>query len=97
MFVLEASQVGTVSGHSDRQQKRETPLLRKAGIYLGVAFELPGTILGGMVVGYFADDYFQTSPWLLISLTVVAFVGALMRLIHWVHFFTRERDRDRGK
>jgi F0F1-type ATP synthase assembly protein I len=97
MFMLEASQVGTVGDHSDRQPKRQTPFLRKAGIYVGVAFELPGTVLGGILVGYLADDYFQTSPWLLIGLTVIAFIGAMMRLIHWVRFFNRETDGDRGK
>jgi F0F1-type ATP synthase assembly protein I len=89
--------VGTVSGHSDRQHKRQTLFLRKAGIYVGVAFELPGTILGGIAIGYLADDYFQTSPWLLIGFTLIAFIGAMMRLIHWVRFSNRESDGNRGK
>jgi F0F1-type ATP synthase assembly protein I len=97
MFMLEASQVGTVGGHSDRQPKRQTLFLRKAGIYVGVAFELPGTILAGILAGYLADNYFQTSPWFLIGLTAVAFIGAIMRLIHWVRFFNRESDGKRGK
>lgn len=94
--MLEATGVGTVGGRPDRQQDRQTPLLRKAGLYLGVAFELPGTILGGLAVGYLLDGYFQTSPWLLVSLTAVAFVGAFVRLVYWVRFFTRERNQDRG-
>jgi F0F1-type ATP synthase assembly protein I len=86
--------VGTVSGRSDRQQDRQTAFLRKAGIYLGVAFELPGTIVAGIVIGYFADNYLQTSPWLLISFTVIAFVGAFVRLIYWVRFFSRTSSGD---
>jgi F0F1-type ATP synthase assembly protein I len=66
-------------------------------LYLGVAFELPATILGGLAVGYFLDEYFETSPWLLIGLTVIAFAGAFVRLVYWVRFFTRERDGDGGK
>jgi len=59
---------------------------------LGVAFELPGTILGGLVIGYFADQYFNTSPWLLIACTLLAFAGAFFRLMRWVKFFSAERD-----
>lgn len=95
--MLEASRVGNVSGRPDRQQDRQSPFLRKAGLYLGVAFELPATILGGLAVGYFLDEYFETSPWLLIGLTVIAFAGAFVRLVYWVRFFTRERDGDGGK
>jgi F0F1-type ATP synthase assembly protein I len=81
--------VGTVGGgRSDRQQDRQSPFVRKAGLYLGVAFELPATIIAGLVVGYFLDEYFQTSPWLLIALTAVAFIGAFVRLVHWVRFFS---------
>jgi F0F1-type ATP synthase assembly protein I len=90
--MLQATQVGTVGGRSNRQQNQQPPFLRKAGLYLGVAFELPGTIIGGLVIGYFLDDYFQTSPWLLLSLTAIAFVGAFVRLVYWVRFFTHRSD-----
>jgi F0F1-type ATP synthase assembly protein I len=83
--------VGTAGGHSDRRQNHQTHLFRKAGLYLGVAFELPGTVLAGLVIGYLADNYFQTSPWLLIGLTLLAFVGAFVRLMHWVRFFARDK------
>jgi F0F1-type ATP synthase assembly protein I len=89
--------VGTVGGRSNRQQERQSPLLRKAGLYVGVAFELPGTILGGLLVGYFLDKYFHTSPWLLITVTAIAFVGAFVRVVYWVRFFTRERDAGGGE
>jgi F0F1-type ATP synthase assembly protein I len=96
-FVLKASRVGTVGGRSNRQQDRQALFLRKAGLYLGVAFELPGTVIGGLAVGYFLDKYFGTSPWLLISLTAIAFVGAFVRLVYWVRFFTRNNDAGNGK
>lgn len=95
--MLEATRVGTVGGRPDRQRDRQAPFLRRAGLYLGVAFELPGTILGGLALGYLLDDYFQTSPWLLIGLTTIAFIGAFVRLVYWARFFTRERDGDGGK
>lgn len=84
--------MGKVAGGPKDRQENQTPLLRRAGLYLGVAFELPGTILGGLVVGYFADDYFGSSPWLLIACTAIAFIGAFIRLLQWARVFARERD-----
>jgi F0F1-type ATP synthase assembly protein I len=66
--------------------------LRRAGLYLGIAFELTGTILGGPVIGYFLDSYFGTSPWFLIAVTAIAFAGAFVRLVQWARVFARERD-----
>ena len=79
-------------GKEADRPSNQTPILRRAGLYLGVAFELPGTIIGGLVVGYLLDRYFGTSPWFLIVVTAVAFVGAFVRLVRWVRFFSRERD-----
>lgn len=85
-----------IGGRPNRQHDSQTPIFRNAGLYLGVAFELPGTIIGGLVVGYFLDEYFRTSPWLLISLTALAFVGAFIRLVRWVKFFARNRNGSNG-
>ena len=81
-----------IGGRPNRQHDSQKPILRSAGLYLGVAFELPGTIIGGLVVGYLLDEYFRTSPWLLITLTALAFIGAFVRLVRWVKFFTRNRN-----
>jgi F0F1-type ATP synthase assembly protein I len=89
--------VGKIGGRPNSRHDNQTPFLRRAGLYLGVAFELPGTILGGLVVGYFADQYFGSSPWLLILFTVTAFVGAFMRLVSWVKFFSAQRDGNSGE
>lgn len=85
-----------IGGRPNRRHDSQTPLLRSAGLYLGVAFELPGTIIGGLAVGYFLDEYLRTSPWLLISLTALAFVGAFVRLIRWVKYFARNRNGSNG-
>lgn len=82
-------------GRPNRRQNSQLPILRRAGLYIAVAFELPSMILGGILVGYLLDDYFETSPWLLIALTAVAFIGAFVRLIQWMRFFSKERN-DKG-
>jgi F0F1-type ATP synthase assembly protein I len=89
--------VGKIGGRPNSRQNNQSPFLQRAGLYLGVAFELPGTILGGLVVGYFLDKYFNTSPWLLISLTLLAFAGAFVRLMQWVKYFSADRDGSDGK
>jgi F0F1-type ATP synthase assembly protein I len=89
--------VGKVGGRSDRQQDNQTPFLRRASLYLGVALELPGTILGGLLVGHLLDNYFGTSPWLLITTTLLAFAGAFVRLVHRFKHFAIERDGSRVK
>lgn len=89
--------MGKIGGRPNGRQDNQTPLLRRAGVYLGVAFELPGTILGGLVLGYFLDSYLGTSPWLLIALTALAFVGAFVRLMKWVRFFANERNGSRSE
>ena len=85
-----------IGGRPNHRRDSQTPLLRRAGLYLGVAFELPGTVIGGLAVGYFLDEYLGTSPWFLISLTALAFVGAFVRLIRWVKFFARNRNGSNG-
>ena len=86
-----------IGGRPNSRQDNQTPFLRRAGLYLGVAFELPGTIIGGLVIGYFLDDYLRTAPWLLIVTTALAFVGAFVRLVQWAKFFARTRNGDDGQ
>lgn len=89
--------VEKVGGRRDRRHNGQTAFLRKVGLYIGVAFELPGTILGGLLVGYLLDRYLGTSPWLLIIVAAIAFAGAFARLIRWVKFFATEPDGSRVK
>jgi F0F1-type ATP synthase assembly protein I len=91
--MLEDHRVGKAAGPKNRQEN-QTPFLRRAGLYLGVAFELPGTILGGLLAGYYLDDYFSSSPWLLIICAALAFIAAFVRLLRWVDFFSRDRQQD---
>jgi F0F1-type ATP synthase assembly protein I len=84
--------VENFGGRPNSRQNSPTPFLRKAGLYVAIAFELPGTILGGLLVGYLLDQYFGTSPWLLIVMTAIAFTGAIARLMRWVRLFARQRN-----
>ena len=78
------------------RRREEAPFLRKAGLYVAIAFELPGTILGGLLVGYFLDRYLDTSPWFLITLAALAFVTAIARLMRWVKLLSHPRNGREG-
>jgi ATP synthase protein I len=95
--VLKTSRVGRTGGRRSSRQDDKNPFKRKAGLYLGVAFELPGTILAGLLLGYFLDNYFGTSPWLLITFTAIAFAGAFTRLVQWVKLFRDQSDGNRSE
>lgn len=83
--------MGEIGDHPNRRQEDQAPFQSRVGLYLGVAFEVPGTIIGGLAVGYFLDQYFGTSPWLLIALTAVAFAGAVVRLVSWAKYFASRK------
>jgi len=59
---------------------RET--LLNSGRYLALGFQIAGSIVGGLLVGYFLDDYLHTAPLFTLLLTLGGLVGA-MRLLLW--------------
>ncbi len=65
---------------------------RKAGILVAMALELPGSIVGGLVIGYLLDQYFNSSPWLMMGLTIIGFTAACIRLVRWVRYFSEKRN-----
>ena len=89
--------MGEEGDHPNKRHDDQTPYLRLPGLYLGVDCELPGTLVGGLVVGYFLDQHLGKSPWLLIACTGFAFAGAFVRLVRWARFFARERNGNRSE
>ena len=65
--------------------------------YVATRMACRSPLLAGLLVGYLLDDYLGTSPWLLIALTAIAFIGAIVRLLYWVKLFAQERDGRRGQ
>jgi F0F1-type ATP synthase assembly protein I len=63
----------------------------KIGKYAAAGLEFPSTVLGGLLLGYFLDDYFKSSPWFTTGLTLVALVGSFIRLFQWVNYFSRRK------
>jgi len=59
---------------------RET--LINSGRYLALGFQIAGSIVGGLLVGYFLDDHLHTAPLFTLLLTIGGLIGA-MRLLLW--------------
>ncbi|MGD9762144.1 MAG: AtpZ/AtpI family protein [Candidatus Binatia bacterium] len=64
--------------------------LIRYGRLTALGFQIAGSIVGGLVLGSYADEYFNTKPWLTLLFTVGGFFGA-MRLLLW----TLKRPNDR--
>lgn len=60
----------------------DTKLLASGARFLALGFQIAGSIIGGLVVGWYADQYFGTEPLFTVVLTLGAFYGA-MRLLLW--------------
>lgn len=62
--------------------KLDRGTLLNSGRYLALGFQISGSIVGGLLVGYYADDYLGTAPLLTLLFTMGGLVGAL-RLLLW--------------
>jgi F0F1-type ATP synthase assembly protein I len=81
-------------GQDEKPGGIKYPLIsRKAGILIAMALELPGSIIGGLFIGYLLDNYFDTSPWIMMALTTLGFTAACIRLVRWVRYFSEERSK----
>jgi F0F1-type ATP synthase assembly protein I len=61
----------------------------KISKYLAIGLEIPSTILGAVVLGYFADSYLGSGPWLTVGFSILGFVGAVFRLIKYADYFSK--------
>ncbi len=80
------SQHGNGQPSDDRDDK--TPNFVKVSKYLAIGLEFPSTIFGGLILGYLLDQYFDSSPWLTLSATLLALVGGFVRLIYMLRRFS---------
>ncbi len=62
----------------------------KISKYAVIGFEFPGTVLGGLFLGYLTDIYFDSFPWSMASFTLLALLGASIRLARWTQRFNNE-------
>ena len=70
------------NGRLPSGQDDKTPAFVKISKYAAIGLEFPSTILGGLVLGYLLDLYLETSPWFVMTITLLSLVGAFIRLVY---------------
>jgi F0F1-type ATP synthase assembly protein I len=62
--------------------KIDTDMLVKSGHFMAIGFELAGAIVGGLVLGYYLDQYLGTEPLFTLLCTLAGMAGAV-RVLLW--------------
>jgi ATP synthase protein I len=75
-----------------RRRKRENAIQLAA---LGLEFS--GSVIGGLVLGYYLDEWLGTAPWLVVVATFAGMAGAIARIVTLTRRFDRlRREGERG-
>lgn len=64
----------------------------KIAKYLAIGLEIPSTIVGSLIVGYFIDRQLGTAPWVTVGASVLGFVGAVFRLTQYLKYFGKGNE-----
>jgi F0F1-type ATP synthase assembly protein I len=70
------------------------PMVR-AGRFMAFGFEFAGTVVAGVISGYYLDKYVGTPPLFTLLLTLAGMGGALYRLLWNLKQTTSHRDDGR--
>lgn len=65
---------------------------RKLALAVSVSTNLAAPIIGGVLLGYFLDEWLHTKPWLVLLGTLVGTAGAFLALIRIVNRINQEKD-----
>ncbi|MFQ5850640.1 MAG: AtpZ/AtpI family protein [Candidatus Binatia bacterium] len=75
----------------ERKSRKERPPFANIAKYVAIGVEFPSTIVAGLFLGYLIDLYFDTAPWFATALALLAFVGAIVRLVQWLQRLSGDR------
>ncbi len=71
------------------------PTKRQVGLQMtALGLEFSASTLGGMAVGWYADGYFDTGPWLFMVGTFAGLTTSFIRIIQLSQQFERARSDD---
>ncbi len=55
--------------------------LQKAATLFALSIEAGLSVVVGILIGYYADTYFHTMPWLTLVFTCLGFTASILRLM----------------
>jgi F0F1-type ATP synthase assembly protein I len=55
--------------------------MRQVSAIFALSIEAGLSVVVGIFIGYYADKYFGTTPWLTLAFTCLGFVASVVRLI----------------
>ena len=67
---------------------------RKLAQAVSVSTNLAAPILGGILFGYFLDEWLHTKPWLILIGTCLGTTGAFLALYRIVNKIDQEKDEE---
>ena len=86
----ESPRGGGADAGSATKRRRELAVQMTA-----MGLEFSGSVLGGLALGFYLDDWLGTAPWLLMVFTFGGMLAAVTRLLVLTRRFQRIRsDRD---
>jgi F0F1-type ATP synthase assembly protein I len=65
----------------------------KVAKYLAIGLEIPSTIVGSLIVGYLIDRQFGTAPWFTVGAAFLGFIGAVVRLLKYLKYFSEAQPK----
>jgi len=79
------------SSGGDRSAARRQMAIQMTALGL----EFSGAVIGGLIVGYYLDEWLGTEPWLLLIGTFGGLATAVVRILALTKRFQRMRDAER--
>jgi len=77
------------------EEKKYNESLRAVAPYLTLGVQLAVTVVVFFFIGKFADEYFHTTPWLMIAAIVIGSAGGLIKFFRTVIDLSNKEDHER--
>lgn len=77
------------------EEKKITEMVRATGPYLTLGAQLAITVVAFFFIGKYADEYFGTKPWLMVSAVVIGAAGGLIKFFRTVLDLSNKEENER--
>ncbi|MHB1049147.1 MAG: AtpZ/AtpI family protein [Bacteroidota bacterium] len=77
------------------EEKKYNESLRAVAPFLTLGAQLAVTVLVFFFIGKFADEYFETTPWLMIAAIFIGAAGGLIKFFRTVIDLSNKEEHER--